>query len=144
MQAGAALRGKCDNAQMMLDIQAAIDEAGKGGKVGIVGYCLGGTMAFAAACKAEGLSAAVGYYGGQIATMADQKPKVPTLLHFGETDHSIPMADVDKIKAARPECESYVYAGAGHGFNCDERGAFNEAARDLALKRTHEFFAKHL
>ena len=75
--------------------------------------------------------------------MADKKPLAPTILHFGETDHSIPLSDVEKVKAARPEVPVYVYA-AGHGFNCDERGAFNQAASDLARQRTYEFFAKHV
>ena len=50
---------------------------------------------------------------------------------------------MEKIKAARPETPIYVYA-AGHGFNCDERGAFNQAAAEVARQRTYEFFAKHV
>ncbi len=144
VQAGVAIRQKCKNEDILKDIGAAVAEAAKGGKVGIVGYCLGGSMAFASACGVPGLSAAVGYYGGQIAAMADQKPKCPTILFFGETDHSISMADVDKIKAARPDVESTVFPGVGHGFNCDERGAYNKEAADKARKMALDFFAKHL
>ena len=86
---------------MLRDTQAAIDELKKDGPVAIMGFCMGGTIAFLAACKLSGLSAAVCYYGGQIAKNADEKPKVPTLMHFGEKDASIPMTDVEMIKQKR-------------------------------------------
>ena len=143
VQAGVAIRAKTEHAKVMLDVKAAIAEAAKAGKVGIVGYCWGGTLAYAAAVEFPGVAAASGYYGAGVAAMADKKPLAPTILHFGETDHSIPLSDVEKVKAARPEVPVYVYA-AGHGFNCDERGAFNQAASDLARQRTYEFFAKHV
>ena len=80
---------------MLRDVQASIDELKKGGPVGIMGFCMGGTISFLSACKLNGLSAAVCYYGGQIAKNADEKPKVPVQMHFGEKDASIPMSDVD-------------------------------------------------
>ena len=94
---------------MMRDMQAAIDEAKKSGPAAIIGFCMGGTLAFLAAAKLNGLSAAIGYYGGQIAKNADEKPKVPTQLHFGEKDASIPMSDVELIKQKRGgDCGIYV------------------------------------
>ena len=135
---------KIDWGKMLLDTQAAIDNVKPAGKVGIVGYCMGGSIAFLAGAKLSGLSAAVGYYGGTIAKNADEKPKVPTLLHFGDQDQSIPMSDVDLIKQKRPDCEIYVYQGAGHGFACDERGSYNEAAHKAALERTLAWLAKHV
>jgi carboxymethylenebutenolidase len=130
---------------MMRDVQAAIDEAKKSGPAAIVGFCLGGSVAFLAAAKLNGLSAAIGYYGGQIAKNADEKPKVPTLLHFGEKDAGIPMSDVDIVKQKRGgDCEIYVYADAQHGFNCEERGSYNEAAAKLARQRSLDFLQKHL
>ena len=143
VKTGAGIRGKLDNEKIKLDIEAAVAEAAKGGKVGVVGYCFGGTMTFVAACHIPGVAAASAYYGGGACAMAGDKPNCPTIMHFGETDHSIPMADVEKFKAARPETPVYVYP-AGHGFNCDERGSYHEASRDLARKRTYDFFAKHL
>ena len=142
-QAGIAIRSKTEMAKVLLDVKAAVAEAATAGKVGVVGYCWGGTLAYAAAVQLSDIAAATGYYGSGIAAMSDKKPQVPTILHFGETDHSIPLTDVEKVKAARPEVPAYVYA-AGHGFNCDERGAFNQAAADLARQRTYEFFAKHV
>ena len=130
---------------MMRDTQAAIDEARKVGPAAIVGFCMGGTIAFLAAAKLNGLSAAIGWYGGQIAKNADEKPKVPVQLHFGEKDAAIPMSDVELIKQKRSsDCEIYVYAGAEHGFNCEERGSYNEAAAMTARKRALDFVAKHL
>ena len=102
---------------MLKDTQAAIDELKKEGPVAIVGFCMGGTVAFLAACKLNGLSAAVCYYGGQIAKNADEKPKVPTMMHFGETDQAIPMTDVELIKQKRGgDSEIHVYPIAG-GFS---------------------------
>jgi carboxymethylenebutenolidase len=130
---------------MMRDTQAAIDEAKANGPVGVIGFCMGGTIAFLSAAKLNGLSAAIGYYGGQIAKNADEKLKVPTQLHFGEKDASIPMSDVEAIKQKRGgDCEIYVYPDAGHGFNCDERGSFNEAAAKVAWRRSIAFLQANL
>jgi carboxymethylenebutenolidase len=130
---------------MLRDTQAAIDELKSTGPVGIVGFCMGGTVAFLAACRLNGLSAAVCYYGGQIAKNADEKPKVPTLMHFGAQDASIPMSDVEIIKKKRGgDCEIHVYPGAAHGFHCDERGSFHEASAKVAWQRTTEFLKKHM
>ena len=126
---------KADMGKMLADTQAAIDSLQSVGKVAIVGYCLGGSIAFLAACRLNGLACAIGYYGGMIAKNADEKPKVPTMLHFGETDHSIPLSDVEIIKQKRPDVETYVYP-AGHGFSCDERGSYHEPSHKQALERT--------
>ena len=88
---------------------------------------------------------AIGYYGGQIVKNADEKPKVPTQLHFGEKDASIPMSDVEIIKQKRGgDCEIYVYPGAQHGFHCDERGSYDEASSKLAWQRSTAFLDKNL
>jgi carboxymethylenebutenolidase len=143
MEAGRGMRGKITTEQLLLDTQAAIDVAKQAGKVGIIGYCMGGSVAFLAAARLDGLACAVGYYGGQIAASCDEKPRVPTMLHFGDQDQSIPMTDVDKIKKARPETPIYVYH-AGHGFHCDERASFNAEAAQVAACRSQEFFLKNI
>ena len=84
---------------MLRDTQAAIDAVKDIGPVGIIGFCLGGSVAYAAATKLSGLSAAIGYYGGAVVRFADDKPKVPTQLHFGEKDAGIPLSDVDTIRS---------------------------------------------
>ncbi|CAN5255413.1 dienelactone hydrolase family protein [soil metagenome] len=129
---------------MLRDTQAAIDAVKDVGPVGIVGFCLGGSVAYAAATKLSGLSAAVGYYGGAVMRFADDKPKVPTQLHFGEKDHGIPLTDVETIRAKRPEVEVLVYPGAQHGFGCDERASYDKASSDLAWQRSLAFFGTHL
>ena len=134
---------KVDWGKMLLDTKAAVDNVAPAGKVGIVGFCMGGSVAFLSAAKLDGLSAAVGYYGGTIAKNADEKPKVPTLLHFGDQDQSIPMSDVEIVKQKRPDCEIHIYH-AGHGFSCDERGSYNEAAHKAAWDRTIAWVAKYV
>ena len=130
---------------MLRDTQAAIDELKKEGPVAIMGFCMGGTVAFLAACRLNGLSAAVCYYGGQIAKNADEKPKVPTLMHFGDKDASIPMSDVETIKSKRGGAGIDVnFAVAAHGFHCDERGSFHEPSAKLAWQRSLDFLKKHL
>ena len=129
---------------MLRDTQAAIDSVKDVGPVGIIGFCLGGSVAYAAATKLTGLSAAIGYYGGAIVKFADDKPTVPTQLHFGEQDHGIPLSDIDTIRAKRPEVEVFVYDGAQHGFGCDERASYDKPSADVARQRSLAFFAKHL
>jgi carboxymethylenebutenolidase len=129
---------------MMHDMAAAKDDMTGVGPLGVIGFCMGGTAAFLAACRIPGLSAAVAYYGGMIGKFADEKPKCPLQLHFGEKDEGIPMSTVDAIKAKQPQAETYVYPGAAHGFYCDERASYNKAAADLAWNRTQEFLAKNM
>jgi carboxymethylenebutenolidase len=130
---------------VLQDIQAAVDHAARGGKVGIVGYCWGGLLTWRAAASVSGLSAAVPYYGGGM-TMPEEiarKPQVPVLAHFGNNDHWIPLDTVEAFKQAHPEVEVHVY-DCGHGFNCDQRGSYDATAAKLALERTLNFFAQHL
>lgn len=135
--------GSIDWDAMMRDTAAAIDEVKAAGPTGVVGFCLGGSVAFLAATRLEGLSAAVAFYGGQIVKYADEKPKCPMQMHFGEQDAGIPMSDVETVRAKQPQAEIYTYP-AGHGFNCDERASYHEASAKLAWGRTLEFLAKHL
>jgi carboxymethylenebutenolidase len=133
-----------DWAAMLRDTQAAIDAVKNVGPVGIIGFCLGGSVAYAAATRLSGLSAAIGYYGGAIARFADDKPKVPTQLHFGENDAGIPLSDVETIKAKRGEVEIFTYPGAQHGFHCDERASYDKKSADIAWPRSMAFFAKNM
>ena len=133
-----------DWAAMLRDTQAAIDAVKDVGPVGIVGFCLGGSVAYAAATKLSGLSAAVGYYGGAVIRFADDKPKVPTQLHFGEKDTGISLTDVETIKSKRPDVEVFIYPGAQHGFGCDERASYDKPSADIARQRSLAFFAAHL
>ena len=143
MARGMAVAGKMDLEQAQRDVAAAIAVAREGGKVGVVGYCRGGTIAWVAAARQPGLSAAVCYYGGQILAMKDMKPRVPTMLHFGEKDEHIPVAGVRELAALHPDVAVHTYL-AGHGFNCDHRESYDAQSAALAWTRTLEFFRKHL
>ena len=144
IEAGRALMQKVDWKQAMLDVDAAVAEARKSGKVGIVGYCWGGTVTWRAAHATAGLACAAPYYGGGMANFIGEKPKAPTMCHFGELDQSPSLEQAKSIAAAHPEITANYYAGAGHGFNCDMRGSYNAEASKLARSRTLEFFRKHL
>lgn len=125
--------------QALNDVQTCIDALKSKGAVYITGYCYGGTVSWAMACRSPDLAAASGYYGGQIAQMADQTPKCPTILHFGRNDQSIPMAGVENVAALHPEVAVHVYE-AGHGFNSDRRTDYDAACAKLARERTLALF----
>jgi len=143
IQAGLEVRKQIPWEKSMLDVEAARDHAKSAGKVGIVGYCWGGSIAWMAAARVSGLAAAVSYYGGQVPDLIGEKPKCPVMLHFGESDHSIPVDKAKQVAAAHPEATTYFYA-AGHGFNCDQRGSYDAASAKQARERSLEFFRKHL
>lgn len=140
---GREFRMKLNDEQVMQDVEAAAAHlAGK--RLGVVGYCFGGTVAFWGATRSTKFSAVSSWYGGGVAGTKDERANCPVQFHFGEKDASIPMTDVDAVKAAQPKAETYVYMGAQHGFGCDERGSFSKPDYELAQKRTMEFFSKHL
>jgi carboxymethylenebutenolidase len=112
------------------------------GKVGALGFCLGGRLAYLAAARA-GVDCAVGYYGGGIDQHLDEAIKVPLMLQFAGADAHIGEAAVAKIRAAfagREEVEIHVYPGAGHGFNCSERTSFDKPAALMAHSRSIALF----
>jgi carboxymethylenebutenolidase len=140
---GVKLRASIKLEDTLLDVAAAIRSIEDTGKIAVIGYCWGGSLAFLAATRLSGIACAVGYYGGMIAAHVQEKPKVPVLLHFGEHDHGIPMADVKKVIAARPDIQVFTY-NAGHGFSCDERASFDKASHERALERTLAFLKRNL
>ncbi|MBR0645172.1 dienelactone hydrolase family protein [Plastoroseomonas hellenica] len=141
---GRDLRAGVSEGAALLDILAAAGALPAGVKRGIVGYCWGGTVAWHGATRSSAFAAAVGWYGGGIAAAKEEVAHCPVQLHFGEKDASIPMTDVQAIRAAQPDVEVYVYPEAGHGFGCEQRGSYVEADANRAQERTLRFFAKHL
>lgn len=135
---------KADWNGFVRDVDAARAAVSDAGKVGVVGFCLGGAIAFMAGTRLEGFSAAVGFYGGRVAAVGHEKPRCPTQLHYGSEDQGIPMSNVDSVRVQRPDCDVFVYQGAGHGFNCDARASFDEDAAKEAWGRTTDLFAKHV
>ena len=118
------------------DIQAAVDAVKDVGKVAVVGYSWGGYLAYASGNRVKGLACAIGYYGDAVVQDFREKRKAPTLLHFGENDASNSSADLTQFRAHRPDVSAFTYAGAGHGFNCDEHEDYNQEASEAALVRT--------
>lgn len=144
IQAGIALMQKLTWEGTMLDIAASVAHVKSAGKVGIVGYCRGGTSTFLASAKVAGLSAAVSYYAGFVQNFIAEKPKCPLMFHFGELDQN-PSPEVGKqMLAANPQAKGFFYSGANHGFNCDQRPSYHAESAKLARERTLAFFREHL
>jgi carboxymethylenebutenolidase len=127
-------------------VQALRGRPESGGKVGAVGYCMGGRFAYFAAATA-GVDAASCFYGGAIQDNLDKAGAItcPIQFHYGERDQVIPAAARDKVAAAMAgkPAEIFVYP-ADHGFNCWERGSYEPRSAALAHARTVAHFATHL
>ena len=151
--------GELRDNELVEDVNVAIDYLNNkyprtaGQKIGIVGYCVGGRIAYLAATSCPGLSAASVYYGGRILVPFGDGPapidltsniSIPVMGNFGDTDENPSPADVktidDALTAAGVTHDFKSYPGAGHGFNCDDRGSYNEAAATDAFTRTLGFF----
>jgi len=130
-------------------------------RIGIIGFCMGGRVAFLTACCNPAVRAAVPFYGGGIARVMEANehtPKAPLeyaetlqaplLLLFGEDDPFIPLTEVEKIGARLTELgktgECVVYPGAQHGFFCDERDSYHAEAAADAWERLGKFVEAHL
>ena len=144
MQKAMAFAKKLNMDDLLKDTTAAVAYARRqtGKKTGIIGYCLGGSIAWLAACRLK-IDAAVGYYGGQIAQHVSEQPKCPVMLHFGKQDTHIPQEAVAKIQAAHPEVQIYLY-DAGHGFDCDMRASYDAASAKVARERSLPFLKQNL
>jgi carboxymethylenebutenolidase len=128
--------------QTQKDLAAAVAVVKHSGRVGTVGYCWGGAMAYVCACELP-IACAVVYYG-KVANYLDRKPRCPVMYHFGAQDKSIPLSDVEKIKAAHPQGIFFVYEEAGHAFNREQGTSYHPDAAALARQRTLEFLARNL
>jgi len=141
-QEGRGYRLQIPKEKTMLDLTACINVVKHAGRVAVVGYCWGGTLAYLAARELP-IMCAVAYYGGQIKDHLDKPPKRPVMYHFGERDPYIPDSDVDKIRAVDPTGIFHTYP-ADHGFNCEERGSYDAASARLARERTLDFLAAQM
>jgi carboxymethylenebutenolidase len=140
---GRALKAACADAGALQDITAALAQVKGAGRVGIVGYCWGGYLAWLASGAVDGLSASVVYYGGGMPARGDVQPRCPVLAHFGEQDTHIPLEGVAALQASHPALAVHLYP-AGHGFNCDQRGSFDAPSAALARERSLVFLRQHL
>ena len=140
---GRALKVQITTEMAMCDLDAAIRAVAPAGKVGIVGYCWGGFITWMASAHAHGLACAVPYYGGGMLENMDIVPRVPVMGHFGDRDTLLPLDKVKQLIAKHPQHQFFIYE-ADHGFNCDERGSYDEPAAKLARERTLAFFRQHV
>ncbi|MGN6460818.1 MAG: dienelactone hydrolase family protein [Pseudolabrys sp.] len=143
VERGLALTRQLDVAQTVMDAQAAIDLARQNGKVGMVGYCWGGTTSWICSAQASGLDAAVCYYGGGIIANGALAPRCPVMIYWAELDTIIPIDKAREFIADHPEVEHHTYP-ADHGFNCNLRGSYHEGSAALARTRTLAFLRRHL
>lgn len=118
-------------------VQAAIDALQ--GPVFLLGFCFGGSTAWLAAARCEGLSAVACFYGGDIVNRVDETPRVATILHFGRSDETISPADVAAITAAHPDLPIWLY-DAGHAFVAPS--GYHEDSAKLAMLRTLQHFQR--
>jgi len=142
IQEGRGYRLLIPKEKTLLDLTASINVTKHAGRVAVVGYCWGGTLAYLAACELP-VACAVSYYGGQIKEHLAKAPRRPVLYHFGAKDPYIPAPDIEKIRAADPTGEIHLYP-ADHGFNCEERASYDAASAQLALERTHAFLTAQM
>lgn len=134
VQRGRELMGAVSVDDALTDVAAGLAHLGGAEGAAIAGYCWGGTIAWAAASRLP-VRAAVAYYGGGIGNRLDEAPRAPVLLHFGETDHAIPLTVAEAVRQRHPAAITHLYP-AGHGFNCDERASYDAASAALAKRRT--------
>lgn len=151
-QRGVALAGALQPAELQADLQAAVAALRArpevaGSKIGAIGYCLGGRLAYNVAALTD-VDAAVAYYGGGIAGQLALAPKVscPIQFHFAASDAHIPPEAVAAVRTAfaGKQAEVHEYPGSLHGFNCWARASYHAPSSALALGRSLVFLAQHL
>jgi carboxymethylenebutenolidase len=143
MSAGIAHAQATPLDQTMADIAAVRDRLAHNGKVYVVGYCYGGSLAWLAAAKLDGLSGASSYYGSLVLANASLKPKCPTIVHLGRLDAMIPADEVKAaVQAANPDVPVYIYEEAGHGFNNEDPERHSADAAQFARDLTVDLFSR--
>lgn len=143
IQASVAVMQKLPIDQALLDLRAAIAHLAGAGKVGVLGYCWGGTLSWVAAARLDGLACAIPYYGGGMPDHVGESPRCPVMAHFGEQDTRPSVEQARAIAAAHPSIIAHLYP-AGHGFSCDHRPSFHATSAAVARGRTLEFLARHV
>jgi carboxymethylenebutenolidase len=160
MDEGRAHAGKMTAEGVLEDVDAAIERISAAGiptsRTGIVGFCMGGSVALIAAAKRD-LGAAVSFYGGGVTEgrfgfrpLVEEAPalRAPWLGLYGDLDQGIPVADVEQLRTAAAESDQPTevvrYPDAGHGFNCDQRASYHEPSANDAWRRMLEWFDRHL
>lgn len=126
------------------DLDAARDAVTSAGKVGLVGFCWGGSLAWLAACRRD-YAGTVAYYGSMMPDFATERPRCPVIAHIGDQDTTLPPERIAAFRASQPDVPVYLYAGAQHGFDNEHRlPRYHAQACRTARERTLAFFAQHI
>jgi len=126
------------------DLDAGKNIVLEAGKVAIVGFCWGGTLAWLAACRRD-YAAAVAYYGSMMPDFADETSTCPVIAHIGDQDTTMPQERIERFRQAQKTIPINLYPGAQHGFDNPSRiDRFHCEACQLARTRTLEFLARHV
>ena len=141
-QRGLAIKNAVGEARLAADAAAWLERVGNGTPVAVMGFCLGGALAWLLT-ETPGVACAVGYYSVGLGRHPGVRPRVPMLMHFGRDDPSIPREEVERFRAAHPQVEVFDY-DAGHAFNRDDDASYVPAAATLAWQRTLDFLEAHL
>ena len=141
MREGVAMKAQVSLERALQDVAAAAKRVGGAGRVGTVGFCWGGTIAYAAAIEL-GLPG-VSYYGGGNTQLVGKPATAPLMFHYGLKDTHITAADRAAVASANPGAPLYEYQ-ADHGFNCDRRDSYDAASAAVAWQRTLAFLAEHV
>ncbi|MEW5835246.1 MAG: dienelactone hydrolase family protein [Pseudomonadota bacterium] len=141
MREGVALKAQISFEHALQDVDAAAQRVAGAGEVGTVGFCWGGSIAYAAAIELA--LPGVSYYGGGNARLVDQAARAPLMFHYGLKDAHISAADRAVVAAANPDAPLYEYE-ADHGFNCDRRDSFHAPSAAMAWQRTLAFLREHV
>ena len=137
-EAGRRSYGALDAAQILADIAACAAALRPAGPVAVSGFCTGGTWAWVAAAGLD-FDAQVNFYGSHVPARLDYVPKCPTIMHYGDADRVVPLADIEKIRAAHPDVTVHIYPGAGHAFFNPEQESYDAAATASAFNRSIDF-----
>ncbi|HEY0795450.1 MAG TPA: dienelactone hydrolase family protein [Acidisarcina sp.] len=141
------LMGKLRPDTALLDIAASLAwlrQTNGNPNAGVVGFCYGGLLSWLSATRLDP-QAAVGYYPGGIGNFAEEVPKAPVMLHFGEKDTHIPLSNAEKVHTLHPEVQVYLYEDAGHAFNRDVMPeSYDAESAMLARERSLAFLKEHL
>jgi carboxymethylenebutenolidase len=130
--------------EALADLDAARGAIADAGKIGIIGLCWGGSLAWLSACRSD-YAGAVSYYGSMIPDLAHEQARCPVICHIGDKDTSLPLARVAIFRAAQPSVPIHMYEGAPHGFDNENRTErYHPAAHKLARERTLAFLTKHV
>ncbi len=131
-------------AMILADIAACRDALRESGPVIVSGFCSGGSWAWITSDRLDGIAAQVNFYGSHVPRHLDLKPRCPTIMHYGDADHVVPVADIERIKAANQSVEMHLYPGAGHAFFNPEQDHYDGPAAALALERSLGFLERVL